>query len=200
MLAIREIEAQEFKKKLYQSYRKDFPRIERTPYYKIRKGSEKGIIHILVLEDEENILAYALNIEYENYVLIYYLATVEANRGKGYGTQFLNLMQVYYQKREGLFIEVERQGYGKDEKENQIRQKRIEFYRRNGFKEIDLVANIYCTDYEIYLLELHTHKDNYINQEEIIRIERNIYYLLFGTKSKKHVMIQKKMKKETNCS
>lgn len=149
-----------------------------------------------MLKEDEEIFAYALNIEYQNHILIYYLATIEKYRQKGYGTKFISMMKEYYYDKETMIIEIERLGYGENEKENEIMKKRSEFYHKSGFKEVGIVANIYCTDYEIYILEIQNNH-NKDRQEEILKIEKSIYDFIIGNKvSNKHVILQKK--KETH--
>lgn len=199
-MKIRKIDSKEFKKKLYKSYKKDFPKIERAYFYIIKKKSREGLVSIYILEDGKDILGYALNIETEKYVLIWYIAIVEMYRKRGYGTELVNILKEKYKKEnKSIFIEVERSGYGKDEQENEIREKRINFYKRLNFKQINLLANMYATDYEIYLLDIEEDKmENTQRVKEIWTQIEYIYTKLYGKREvAKHIKLEYKTKEET---
>lgn len=48
-----------------------------------------------------------------------------------------------------VIIEVERRSLGENNIENEIREKRVEFYIKNGFKETSLNVNVYKVEFEI---------------------------------------------------
>ena len=139
-----------FKKEIYPSYKKDFPAAQRVPYSFLKRYREDNTIKVLVLENKDQWLGYCMVVEEKEYVLVYYIAILEKYRNLGYGSKFLDLLKKVYQKEKAIFLEVERQGYGKNEEENELRRRRTQFYMRNGFKETNVVARIWSTDYEIF--------------------------------------------------
>lgn len=195
-MQLEEVDYKEFKKVAGTSYKKDFPREERVSFRLLKKSYQQGNLQFLLLREEE-VYAYAILIQEKEYRLIFYLATFSKERGKGYGSKMLQQLRDKYPE-STIFIEVERQGYGKNENENEIRKKRIAFYKKNNFLEIDLVGTIWGTDYEIYAMKNSQKFKNGI-QQEMIEIEKEIYTKLMGKKlTQKFVKLETKTKDKEN--
>lgn len=111
-------------------YRHSFPRLERRPFYMLRKKSREGCMQILSIEDEhETFLGLAIMILYKDMALLDYFAMNPRYRGKGLGSDALQLLkQKYADKR--FFLEIENPDTKCTNAAQRIR--RQAFYLRNG--------------------------------------------------------------------
>lgn len=181
-MKITEISQEEFKKEIYKRYKQDFPKVERLPFNLIKQEQEQKYLIIMKGQEEEKIVGYAIVIEEAGYLLIHYIATYKEEREKGYGSGLLQEIYNKYVHLKGIVIEVERTGFGKNEQENQEREKSVSFYKRNGFEEINLIANIWNIEYEIYVQKT-SEIANELLAEEIKKVEEKVYNRLLGEKT-----------------
>ena len=66
------------------------------------------------------------------YLQLDYLGIFETEQKKGYGSDAILLLKENSKEFAGIFIEIEKPGWGENEKENLIRQKRAAFYKSLG--------------------------------------------------------------------
>lgn len=166
-----------FNKMLANSYINDFSKNERVPLRMLKCMYNKGNIYFQVLKDEEGIYAYAIFLTdvKKEYTLLWYFATLKDYRKKGYGTIFLNEIKKNMKDTKLIIIEVERRGLGKNNIENEIREKRVEFYVKNNFKQTNLNVNVYKIEVEI-LCVFNT--DKKISKEELFNVYLKLYYTI----------------------
>lgn len=122
-----------------QEFEKHFNSQERKPLADIIKLQNSGHYDLLGLFDEHSnqMLGYATiwkspNI---NLLLLDYLGVSSSIRNKGLGSQILLALKKYY-KNEYIIAESELPVSEDSPSENNLRERRINFYKRNGFKPV----------------------------------------------------------------
>ena len=73
-------------------------------------------------------------------------------RNQQFGTKALKLLFKEEKESKGIFIEIEKIGLGKNEKENVERQKRKNFYENVGFRELNFDLFLFDVIYTPLLL------------------------------------------------
>ena len=152
--------------KIQALYQEAFPASERKPFKLMIKKREEGVMELQALENEQNeFCGLAITILYQDMVLLDYFAIAPKMRGKGTGT-------------EGFFLEIERTDV---EAENLLqRQKRKNFYLRNGLTETAMYVRLFGVEMEVLSdsckvnfeeykrLYADTFGENYINRHVIL--------------------------------
>lgn len=140
-------------------YEQSFPEAERDPVENIaaslsRSTDNAEIRHLRAFMDQETVVGFTYFTSYREYYLGYlkFIAVRADIRGKGYGP--ILLQDAIQQLRAdgiratgwpylGLVFEVERPETAENEADRLLRERRIEFHRRNGammIEEVDYVA------------------------------------------------------------
>lgn len=132
--------------KIYHLYKISFPRKERKPFQRILRLCKNRKMELLVLKDEESFNGFVVTAVMEKLVLVDYLAIVPQKRNGGMGSICLNLLLDYYQGKK-IFLEIEQ--INNQAKNAQQREKRKQFYLRNGMKETGVFWNMYGVPMEI---------------------------------------------------
>jgi len=180
-MELKEIAEDRFKEKIYPEYKKIFPEVERKSYKELKNANIKGIAKFIeIMENGESVGFMILNtLDGNKYIGLDYLAIWNDYRSKGYGTRAVKLIKEKYPEYDGLFIEIEKLGDGKDEEENKTRERRAKFYERLGFKKLNFDLFLFDVVYSIYVLPF---KD-YIEKDESIRKDMfEIYVAILGEK------------------
>lgn len=77
------------------------------------------------------------------YIWLDYFAILPEYQDKKYGTKAISLLKEYLKDYTVIFGEIEKIGMGENEKENEIRKRRVKFWKRAGFHILD-------TDFELF--------------------------------------------------
>lgn len=109
----------------------DFPRSELRPLWMFRKVFKKESYQCIVMRKEEVVVAYACILMHADQALLDYYAVDSTMRGTGLGSEFLSQLKSFLDI-SGLIIESELPHEAKDQKDELIRLRRIQFYQRNG--------------------------------------------------------------------
>lgn len=119
---------------LYESFLlKDFPADELKTLKTITNAYQAGRYACYVMEEADNITAYACFAWYHEEVKILdYFAVSKEIRQKGYGSKMLTWIKDNPDINE-LIVESEDPEYGDSPEETRIREKRLDFYKKNGF-------------------------------------------------------------------
>lgn len=176
------IEINEFKKDVYKQYKKIFPAPERKSYKKLEKGyHNKNAVFYKIIENNSFVgFIITQSVENNSYILLDYFAILPKYQCKGYGKQAIKeLNKIVGKKYQGVLIEVEKLGLGKNEKENELRQRRIEFYEKLGFVNLQLDLNLFNIVFSVYVLPCI---EEIQNNDEIINDLLTIYDVVFGEK------------------
>ena len=109
------------------------------------------------------------------YAVLDYLAILPKYRNRKFGTKSLQILLEQEKESSGILIEIEKIGFGKDEKENLLREKRKNFYEKMGFKKLNFDLLLFGVTYTPYLFS------NIDDDEDIIIDEVfNIYESISG--------------------
>lgn len=93
---------------------------------------KKGIYDCLGAFEDDEVVAYAFMVKQGDDYLLDYLAVYPEKRNGGIGSKVLGLLKDYYKNARSILIEVENPEFAKDDSENEIQTRRIDFYLRNG--------------------------------------------------------------------
>ena len=160
---------------IYKRYmKKDFPRNELRPLIMIKKSLSLGQYDCFGIFDENALCGYAffasITQNGKKYYLLDYFATLSKKRGQGIGSEFIKLLRQELSSAEMVICEVENPEFAvADEQKKRLR--RIEFYKRNGFINTNVKANVFGVDF--LLLELNI---NNPHKEENVK---TAYYELY---------------------
>lgn len=174
-----EVDIKKFKHIIYPEYVKLFPEVERKSYRCIKKTVKNKISKIIEIVADEQFVGFMIINTLENnpYVQLDYLAILSNHQNKGYGKEAIKLLKKQYENYNGIFIEVEKLGLGKNEEENRIREKRVSFYENLGFYKMNFELELFTVIYSAYLLPgLETENSD----KEIINYILKIYTAILG--------------------
>ena len=124
--------------KVLNLYNNSFPENELVDFQEF--FSSRIISDVLSFYDNNQFIGFAVLVSYVNISNILYFAIEPNLRGKGYGTQSLKQICQYYQNNK-IILDVEDPFECNNEKEREIRLKRISFYKNAGFKLTDIKYN-----------------------------------------------------------
>ena len=113
----------------------DFPKSELKSLGAMHRMMDRGLYEPLAAVEDGEILGYAmmwLSAEPDS-ALLDYLGVLRGKRDRGLGGQLLGLLQGRYRQ---LFGEAETPD-SENQKENDLRRRRLGFYERNGFRITD---------------------------------------------------------------
>lgn len=131
--------------KLYKIFERDFPASERKSLAHLKSLLSENYVLLLGMDGDTN--------EQVGYSLVYmpkgintawldYIAIDEKYHGLGYGTEFINIIKdKAIGDRLGLFLEIEI-----DDGIDELKRRRIEFYKRLGAKKIDMMYSLPIVD------------------------------------------------------
>ncbi|NLW12327.1 MAG: GNAT family N-acetyltransferase [Clostridiaceae bacterium] len=137
----------------------DFPDNELKPLWAVEGLCERGLYHAYGLFDDDRLRGYALfstagrNRKHQNSLLLDYFAVIAGGRSRGYGSKFLKLLRPRliedFPNCQGMIAEVESVRAAVDPDEKHIRERRIAFYRRNGFRRTRIRSNLFGVAFTI---------------------------------------------------
>lgn len=179
---LEKINIKEFKKTIYQEYKKLFPKKERRTYREIKNGYYNNITEIIKIIIENKCVGFFIANHLKNnpYLHLDYFAIIQEYQSKGYGTEAIKKLKEYYKNYDGIFIEIEQIDEAVTEVERKTRQRRADFYERLGFCKMEFGLELYKVKYSTYMLPCE--KDIF-NEEEVINEIFKIYNAVYGEKS-----------------
>lgn len=172
-----------------------FTEEERKPLKAIKRMWEQGKYFALGMfeKEEKELLGYAFfsGGRQSDMVLLDYFAMLEKQRGRGLGSVFLQHMQeILKESFRGIIIETEDVSFAKNEQETEERNRRNDFYMRNGAKKTGITSQIYGARYEVYVLPFEELKK--VDEKLLCKVcYENVYeiyqYMIPGEKNQMHV-------------
>ena len=171
---------EEFKKEVYPEYIKIFPKEERKELKTIEQNYDKKITKLIKICEHNQFVGFFIinTIKNNQYVQLDYFAILEKYQNKGYGTKAIQLLKSQMEAYDGIFVEIEKLGLGKDKQENLLRERRAKFYENLGFEKLNSELKWFETlILSIYVLPISTHKDN---ENEILKDMFQIYISVHG--------------------
>lgn len=148
----------------------DFPSEELKPIDIIQNLIKRKIYICYGLYNEEKLLAYAFLATSKSYLLIDYYAVCSEYRNKGIGSKFFNNLKEHCKNYNGIIVEVENTEYASNKTEKVIRERRIDFYGKNGMRMTNINCILFNVNYSIMCL-----CNIYINDLVIYEELKNIY-------------------------
>ncbi len=167
--------------KIYSNYMiKDFPKNELKPLdYMFKLENDGKYTNKCLFSKENELLAYAFfGYPKENNLcpLLDFFAVNNSYRNQGIGSHFINMLKSENLPfKNGILAEIEDPQYAKTKEEKEIRTKRAEFYKRNGF----ITTNIKSTCFGVDFLIIYLPKENNLPEEELFQNLINVYKALF---------------------
>lgn len=128
-----------------------FPACECKPLEAIRALAAEGRYELLGLYDGAALLGYATlwsTPEWPDYVLLDYLGVTAARRNGGLGAELLRLLREKFRSWDGIIVESEAPEGGQSDG---IRQRRMNFYRRNGYTFLRYDCMLFGVHYRVCL-------------------------------------------------
>ena len=109
----------------------------------------KGGYYMYGVFEKDALRAYASFWEEKetNIMLFDYFAVVASVRNQGYGTAAMKLLLESCSHKNGVILEVENPEAAQTDEEREIRERRVEFYKRCGMQMSDVVIWLYGVEY-----------------------------------------------------
>ncbi len=179
MIELISVDINRFKDKIYPEYLKLFPDSERKSYKQLETAFKKSILQIIEIRSGKHFVGFILvnSLDKNGYLQVDYFAILPEFQGRGYGTQALEKLKHMSNEYKGIFIEVEKLGLGEDKEENDLRQRRMQFYKKLGFIELNCDFILYKVIYTPLLLPI---MDKIESENKIIKDIFQIYYATIG--------------------
>ena len=171
---------EEFKKEVYPEYIKIFPKEERKELKTIEQNYDKKITKLIKICEHNQFVGFFIinTIKNNQYVQLDYFAILEKYQNKGYGTKAIQLLKKQMETYDGIFVEIEKLGLGKDKQENLLRERRAKFYESLSFEKLNFELKWFETlILSIYVLPISTYKDT---EEKIMKNMFQIYISVHG--------------------
>ena len=132
--------------RIYRLYRKAFPVSERKPFSMIVRMARKGKTDVWYCEDGGSFAGLAITINGDDLILLDYFAVAENQRRGGTGSGLLQLLRRQYAGK-GLFGEIE--STYEETEDRETRQRRKQFYLRNGMTEMNVMVYLFGVKMEL---------------------------------------------------
>ena len=167
----------EFKEKIYKKYIEIFPKNQQKSIETIEKSYILGLTDIIKIIDNNIIVGFMIINKVENINIVHldYLAIYPKYRKLGYGSKALKRLIKEKNEINGIFLEIEKPGLGKNEYENNIRKRRKNFYENLGFKKLNFNISLFNVIFTPYI-----YINGIINERKIVDDMMNIYENLNG--------------------
>lgn len=132
--------------KLRKLYRSAFPACERKPFSIIRKMHRRGKTDIWYCEEDNSFVGLVTTINGDDVILVDYFAIAENCRKMGFGSKILQALRNKYSGK-GIFLEIESTNVPCENLDE--RQRRKQFYIKNGMEELGVEANLFGVRMEL---------------------------------------------------
>lgn len=109
----------------YKIYKNSFPKHERTTKQKRKKTLKKQRYELYAAFENKKLVGFIDKWDLDNFIFVGYFAVKKEKRGKGFGTKIIKKFTSKTKKK--IILEVEKP-------KNKIKGKRINFYKKLGFK------------------------------------------------------------------
>ena len=129
--------------------RYDFAPNELKPLDSMRQSWVKGSYRCYGLSEKDRIAGYAFFVIRERDWLLDYFAIEAEHRDQGLGSLFLRLLSECVQEADCLILEVEDPEAAENEETKKERERRLQFYLRNGCRSTELTSVLFGVAYRI---------------------------------------------------
>ena len=141
------VDAIKYKKEVEELYVSAFPKDERAPIKLLYKRLNRKENKFYAIEENGEFIGLVYLITKGDIAYIFFFAIVEDKRGQGYGTRTLSLIKEMY-KNYRICLMIEDTNIVNSFNYNE-RIKRLHFYVKNGFKQLNVKVNEAGVDYEL---------------------------------------------------
>ncbi len=141
------VNATEYKKEIKKLYNRAFPRNERTPFFFWENRLKNTNNRFYAALDKGEFIGLVYTVENEKMVYVFYLAIIEEKQGNGYGSEILSFIKKKYSDR-AITLAIEDTA-DINSKNYEQRINRLGFYKRNGFRQLDIRINEIGVVYEV---------------------------------------------------
>lgn len=150
-MELRNLNPEELRAVYREHIKRDFPLAERKPLRVMERLRAEGLYDVLGFYEGGSLAAYAMlwHDEHRDYVLLDYLAVCAGGRGRGTGTAVLALLERHYREYAGILAECEAPAQSAAPEENALRVRRLDFYRRAGFRMLGYRVRLFGVEYEM---------------------------------------------------
>ncbi len=176
-IKLKNIDINKFKKEVYSYYLELFPEDERKSLELLCLAYERHYTKIIEILYKDEIIGFMLlnKIRDKGYAILDYFAILPQYRNNKFGTKALQILLKQEKENKGVFIEIEKVGFGKDKEDNLLREKRKKFYENVGFKKLNFDLFLFDVLYTPYLFSNINDNDDIIIDEIL-----NIYEAISG--------------------
>ena len=175
MEIINYLDKQEIRKEIEPLFLSAFPEDERPPadyYFKSFLNTDN---QLLGFYDNNKFIGFISTVNYDDICYIFFLAVIEKERNKGYGSKMLSEMKNMFQDKVILLCYEE---VDKKYQDYEKRLKRADFYKKNGFVDNELTTNEFGVIFQT--VYYGKHKVSFTDYQ-------NIFSKGFGEWSLKHL-------------
>lgn len=169
-MELKQLTKKEVKKTYSEHMVMDFPKEELKPIDAIERLIERKIYKCYGLYDNGELLAYAFFNTSKSYLLLDYYSVCEKHRSNGIGSKFFSILKEECKSHNGIIVEVEDIESADTKAEKIIRQRRIDFYKKNGMKMTNVLCELFNVYYSIMCISNVEFNDSIICDEM-----KNIY-------------------------
>ena len=144
-IQLEDITIKQFKEEIYPYYIEMFPEEERKSIGEIKRAYKKGYVRIIKIVYQSQMVGFmTINRVRENgYIVLDYLAILKQYRNQQFGTKALKLLFKEEKESKGIFIEIEKIGLGKNEKENIKLEKKKINYEETSKNDVETINDLY---------------------------------------------------------
>lgn len=155
----------------------DFPRAELRSMETFEEMYNDEAIYAYAMVDEDEILAYATFVREKSsdVMLLDYYAVSKTRRNEGLGSLFLQELRILLPAR-GFILEVEDPNFASNDQELDIRNRRVDFYKRNGATMTDWMWHAFTVDFKLMWMPVN---EDFNDQNNLGNHVRDLYYLIF---------------------
>lgn len=141
------VDAKKYEKQIKYLYKTAFPRNERAPFFFLCRKTKNQDNSFYAISDNEEFVGLVYTIKNERMVYVFFLAIEEEKRSKGYGSKTLALIKEMYTE---CVVTLAIEDTADEGADNHIQRiKRLEFYKRNGFEQLNIRVNEAGVVYEL---------------------------------------------------
>ena len=133
----------------------DFPADELKPLSRITDAISRGGYACTGFFEGDTLLAYAFFVITGREYLLDYFAVSADCRGTGVGSRFLTALKSRLPQESLVIVEVEHPAFAADADDRRMRERRRDFYLRNGCRDTGEEACVFGTEYRLLELPLH---------------------------------------------
>lgn len=156
MISKKILSFEELKEIYEQEAVRDFPKEELKPLSTMKNLMEKNLYKTFGFYEQERLCAYAFFVclPKGQTALLDYFAVLPPYRSFGIGSKILSLFQEIHKDLLGIIIEVENPTFSSIKEEKSLRERRINFYKRNGALKTGIYLSLFQVPFEILYMPI----------------------------------------------